>query len=269
MQEKRLTIGVVIGNANSPHTNEIIKGVRAAGIEAEVNIIYFTGVHSSYFFKNYFETKNDEDFDYQIFCLYDYIKLCSVDAIILSYGTLSVFWNNRELLQLLRKIKNIPTIILEDRAGSNNSRYIIADNGNGIKLIMDHLADYHGYRKFAFLSGPKGNTDADERLQAFINSLSVRNIEYTDKMERETSITFDDLITDSNIEQLKQMREDLLELKNISQSVKENDFETTNEENALRFYDMLKKNGVAVTLRQKKGDDIDAACGQLRANNLK
>lgn len=182
MQEKRLTIGVVIGNANSPHTNEIIKGVRAAGIEAEVNIIYFTGVHSSYFFKNYFETKNDEDFDYQIFCLYDYIKLCSVDAIILSYGTLSVFWNNRELLQFLRKIKNIPTIILEDRAGSNNSRYIIADNGNGIKLIMDHLADYHGYRKFAFLSGPKGNTDADERLQAFINSLSVRNIEYTDKM---------------------------------------------------------------------------------------
>lgn len=52
-------------------------------------------------------------------------------------------------------------------------------------------------------------------------------------------------------------------------SVKENDFETTSEENALRFYDLLKKNGVAVTLRQKKGDDIDAACGQLRANNLK
>lgn len=52
-------------------------------------------------------------------------------------------------------------------------------------------------------------------------------------------------------------------------SVKEKDFETSSEENALRFYDILKKNGVAVTLRQKKGDDIDAACGQLRANNLK
>lgn len=51
--------------------------------------------------------------------------------------------------------------------------------------------------------------------------------------------------------------------------VKENDYHTSSEENALRFYDLLKKNGVAVTLRQKKGDDIDAACGQLRANNLK
>ena len=35
------------------------------------------------------------------------------------------------------------------------------------------------------------------------------------------------------------------------------------------FYDMLKKRGVSVTLRQKKGDDIDAACGQLRANYSK
>ncbi|MBQ0036528.1 MAG: 23S rRNA (adenine(2503)-C(2))-methyltransferase RlmN [Firmicutes bacterium] len=51
--------------------------------------------------------------------------------------------------------------------------------------------------------------------------------------------------------------------------VSENDYHTASAENALRFYDLLKKNNVAVTLRQKKGDDIDAACGQLRANNLK
>lgn len=51
--------------------------------------------------------------------------------------------------------------------------------------------------------------------------------------------------------------------------VDEKDYETSSDENALRFYDLLKKNNVAVTLRQKKGDDIDAACGQLRAKNIK
>lgn len=51
-------------------------------------------------------------------------------------------------------------------------------------------------------------------------------------------------------------------------SVSENSYETSTVKRTLRFYDMLKKRGVAVTLRQKKGDDIDAACGQLRANNL-
>lgn len=47
--------------------------------------------------------------------------------------------------------------------------------------------------------------------------------------------------------------------------VKEKNYRTANDRQALLFYDMLKKRNVAVTLRQKKGDDIDAACGQLRA----
>jgi len=50
--------------------------------------------------------------------------------------------------------------------------------------------------------------------------------------------------------------------------VKENDFKSSSEENALRFYDMLKKAGIAVTLRQKRGTDINAACGQLRAKEI-
>lgn len=48
--------------------------------------------------------------------------------------------------------------------------------------------------------------------------------------------------------------------------VKEKDLKTSSTKRALAFYDMLKKKGVQVTLRQKKGEDIDAACGQLRSN---
>ena len=47
--------------------------------------------------------------------------------------------------------------------------------------------------------------------------------------------------------------------------VEENEFHGSDDLNALRFYDMLKKSNIAVTLRQKRGTDIDAACGQLRA----
>lgn len=74
-----------------------------------------------------------------------------------------------------------------------------------------------------------------------------------------------------NAEEIKELLKGLNAYINLIpyNSVKENEFETSSEENALRFYDLLKKNGVAVTLRQKKGDDIDAACGQLRANKLK
>lgn len=36
----------------------------------------------------------------------------------------------------------------------------------------------------------------------------------------------------------------------------------------LEFYDILKKRGITATLRQEKGHDIAAACGQLRSVNL-
>ncbi len=50
--------------------------------------------------------------------------------------------------------------------------------------------------------------------------------------------------------------------------VKENDYKSTTPKETLTFYDYLKKRGLSVTLRQKRGTDIDAACGQLRAKEI-
>lgn len=83
---------------------------------------------------------------------------------------------------------------------------------------------------------------------------------------------------------LKDVNDSLIDAKNIRKllsglnayinlipynEVEENEYQTSSDEAALRFYDLLKKEGVAVTLRQKRGTDIDAACGQLRAKEIK
>ena len=49
--------------------------------------------------------------------------------------------------------------------------------------------------------------------------------------------------------------------------VDEHGFKATDEKGALHFYDLLMKHGVKATLRSKHGDDINAACGQLRARH--
>ncbi len=49
--------------------------------------------------------------------------------------------------------------------------------------------------------------------------------------------------------------------------VDENGYHKTDAKGALRFYDVLMKHGVKATLRTTHGDDIDAACGQLRAKH--
>ncbi len=50
-------------------------------------------------------------------------------------------------------------------------------------------------------------------------------------------------------------------------NVNEFGFRGSEKEKALRFYDILMKNGLKATLRKEHGSDIAAACGQLRLNH--
>ena len=42
-------------------------------------------------------------------------------------------------------------------------------------------------------------------------------------------------------------------------------FKKSNKETIMKFYDILKKGGINVTIRKEFGSNIDAACGQLRS----
>lgn len=52
-------------------------------------------------------------------------------------------------------------------------------------------------------------------------------------------------------------------------SVDEKQFKSVKHDEAMVFYDLLMKNHVRSTIRKEHGQDIDAACGQLRINELK
>ena len=46
-------------------------------------------------------------------------------------------------------------------------------------------------------------------------------------------------------------------------------YSKSTNENIIRFRDFLNDNGIVATIRRELGSDIDAACGQLRRQNLK
>ena len=43
-------------------------------------------------------------------------------------------------------------------------------------------------------------------------------------------------------------------------------FSRSNKENILKFYDILKKQKIGVTIRREFGSEISSACGQLRSD---
>lgn len=97
--------------------------------------------------------------------------------------------------------------------------------------------------------------------------------EYTIKTNRR--ITFEYImlkgVNDSidNAIELSRNLKDILCYVNLIPYNSVNEHSYQRSENIKKFADVLLKNGITVTIRQEKGSNISAACGQLRAQNEK
>lgn len=177
---KRYTIGVIIGNANSPHTRTLMRGICDAAEKMNVNIIFFLGVHMANYYHEYFgdDMENRHDFQYNV--VYDYANLADVDGLIIAYGSLCIFLEDKNKQHFLERFKGIPFILVEDRDENKIGGSVISDNYEGMFRVVEHLIKVHGSKEFLFLSGPKDNTDALERENAFRDALARYHIPFDD-----------------------------------------------------------------------------------------
>jgi 23S rRNA (adenine2503-C2)-methyltransferase len=51
-------------------------------------------------------------------------------------------------------------------------------------------------------------------------------------------------------------------------NIENGEYTKTSMENIMKFRDFLNDRGITATIRRELGSDIDAACGQLRRQNL-
>lgn len=181
-EEKIYNIGVLIGNAHTSHPTELIQGISQGAKEYNCNLLFFLGTQSSVFSQDIYGYKMGEDYDYQFNVIYDYALLGNLDALIISYGTLCIFYENQDRDAFFRRFQSIPCIVLEERGLENDGNYIISGNFAGMSAIMEHLVADHGYRKILHLSGPKNNTDATERREAYLSIMEKYNLPVDDSM---------------------------------------------------------------------------------------
>ena len=134
------------------------------------------------YYHAYFGDSMGNRFDYQHNVVYDYSRLSDVDGLIISYGSLCIFLEQADRQKFLSRFNGIPYVIVEDRDDSFKGSAIISDNYNGMYEIVDHLISVHNIKKLVMLGGPKSNTDAQEREQAFRAALKHHNITVTDDM---------------------------------------------------------------------------------------
>lgn len=98
------------------------------------------------------------------------------DGVILLSTSFSNFGNMDFIRKRLAGIKDLPMISIGQSIFGEES--ISLDNESGMKQIMRHLIDDHGYRDFAYVSGPFSNEESNVRLSVFRASLESEGIPY-------------------------------------------------------------------------------------------
>ena len=150
-QNGKYTIGVLIGNAHTSHPKELMAGVAGAAKEKDVNVVFFLGTHSSYVLRDIIGEAHGDCFDYQFNSIYDYALLSDVDALIVAYGTVSLFLENKNKKEFFEKFGNIPYVVLEEGAvEGQNGTSVQIDNYGGMKA--NTTAKVSPYSRFAHRS---------------------------------------------------------------------------------------------------------------------
>lgn len=167
-------------------------------------------------------------------------------------------------------------IVNSDHGLAIGARHITISTCGIVPRIYDFAAEHYQYNLAVSLHAP--NDELRRKLMPVDKAYPLDELMKALKSYSEGNhrrLTFEYILlkdvndTDAHAVQLADLVRGMNAYVNLIpyNEVDENGYNGVNEKKALHFYDVLMKHGVKATLRQKHGDDIDAACGQLRAKH--
>ena len=173
--KKRLTIGMMVHHLDNDYSKVLLKGAVTAAAEMDVNLVILPGRSLNCQLDN----KKYTSYEYQYNTIYSYVSSENLDALVVSAGTIGQFVTKEEFKQFLDGFEGIPIITMENAV---RGYPCVRLSGSGIKTMVSHLINEHGKKHIAFVSGPRGNADADERLAFYREALEENGIEYDPEM---------------------------------------------------------------------------------------
>ena len=174
--QKRHSVGVMIGGVHSYFTREMIRGMVAQAREEELSAFFFLRIHTKPFFQSILGDFSSNIYDYQFNTIHDYCSISGADGFIIGYGTIGFHLNKDDSDAFARRFNSRPLVIVSEKVDLPNCHNIIADNYRGMYDMITHLIEVHGCRKILFMRGPKRNVDAVERLQGYLDAMRDHNL---------------------------------------------------------------------------------------------
>jgi diguanylate cyclase (GGDEF)-like protein len=163
--EKRLRFAVLVDVAISRFQEKPRLGINRYAREAGVDAIYLAVGRMN-------PTSPEDRANLRFFDMIspdEFDGVLVVSTSLVNYGGTDILRDKLEGLRGIPMVSIGPSIIGESG--------ITFDNRRGTRDVMRHLIEDHGYRRIAYVSGPMGNEEARERLEAYRSSIGAAGLE--------------------------------------------------------------------------------------------
>ena len=164
-QKSRPTIGLLINHFEGRYQRCFWQGALESAEELNLNLMVFSGrgIHSIY------PGEEEQNLIYQL------AVSNKLDGLILSSGSVANYLSDEEYSRVLEPYSFLPMLSISRKVEGVPS--IVSGNRQGIKAVVRHLVEEHGYRKLVYIGGGYANTESEERLAAFHEALAFYQIE--------------------------------------------------------------------------------------------
>jgi diguanylate cyclase (GGDEF)-like protein len=169
-KNRRLTIGFQSLSVYGYYYKNLLRGIYDEVNEQDVNLILFPGrcYPSSY------------QYEHQYTLVYNFMNAANIDGLIVTPGSMIDLIGMEKTLQFYKKYASIPMVSLNIRIPGVPVLEI--DNMKGLRNLIRHLLDDHGFRRCAFIRGPKENEEARIRFSVYREMLEERSLPFEERL---------------------------------------------------------------------------------------
>lgn len=172
--KNRLSIGMVVDRINEVggYQSTLWKGISETAAERNCNLVCFTGGH----------LRQSADDNHKLIPnqIYDLISNQFIDGLIVCTMAMGSGITDKNIASFCQHYSDLAIVSIGMAIEGIPS--LVIDNKAGIHKAVDHLVKVHGIRRIAFIRGPLGNYDAEQRLKGFIDEIDRFNIPFDPQM---------------------------------------------------------------------------------------
>jgi DNA-binding LacI/PurR family transcriptional regulator/signal transduction histidine kinase/ActR/RegA family two-component response regulator len=161
----RLTIGLILDLLGLEYQMSVRAGVADLAKDLDANLVCFAGGVLLY----------PTEFGSQRNAIYNLVNEANVDGLVIQ-GSLGQFVGPEERRDFYKHFRPLPMVNVSIPVEGVPS--VLVDNEQGTRDALLHLIEVHGYRRIAFIQGPEGNQEAEQRYRVYREALADHGLAF-------------------------------------------------------------------------------------------